>query len=97
MKEAKQSTKDKSQKWNKDKLEKAHSFATETAKAACASASKNNDYDDDKFDKHDFMNASIKSYDKSKNKSAGKGKKNAVIVIMIIVIMIPTIPTLTNL
>jgi hypothetical protein len=34
-----------------------------------------NDYDDDKFDKHDFMNAFIKSYDKSQKISAGKGKR----------------------
>jgi hypothetical protein len=42
--------------------------------AASASASKKNDSDDEKFDKHDFMNALIKSYDKSQKKSAGKGK-----------------------
>jgi hypothetical protein len=38
MKDAKQSTKEKAQKWKKDKLEKAQSFATATAKAASASA-----------------------------------------------------------
>jgi predicted aspartyl protease len=77
MKEAKQSTKDKAQKCKKDKLEKAQYFATATAKAASASASatKNNDSDYDKFDKHNFMNAFIKSYDKSKKKSAGKVKR----------------------
>jgi lysyl-tRNA synthetase class I len=74
MKDAKQSTKDKSHKWKKDKLEKAQSFATATAKAVSASASKKNDSDNDKFDKHDFMNAFIKSYDKSQKKSSGKGK-----------------------
>jgi hypothetical protein len=76
MKEAKQSTKYKAHKWKKDKLEKAQSFATATAtaKAATASASKNDEYDDDKFDKHDFMNAFIKSYDQYINKSAVKGK-----------------------
>jgi hypothetical protein len=75
MKDTKQSTKDKAQKWKKDKLEKAQSFATATGKAASASASKKNDSDDEKFDKHDFMNAFIKSYDKSQKKSAGKGKR----------------------
>jgi hypothetical protein len=70
MKEAKQTTKDKAQKWKKDKLEKSQSFATAAAARAAttAIASKNKDYDDDKFDKHDFMNAFIKSYDKSKKK-----------------------------
>jgi hypothetical protein len=70
MKDAKQSTKEKSQKWKKDKLEKYQSFATATAtaKAASASASNNIDYDDDNFDKHDLINALIKSYDKSQNK-----------------------------
>jgi hypothetical protein len=53
----------------------AQSFATATAKAASASASKKNDSYEDKFDKHDFMNAFIKYYDKSKKKSAGKGKR----------------------
>jgi hypothetical protein len=47
MKDAKQFTKDKAQKWKKDKLEKAQSFATATAKAASASASKKNDSDED--------------------------------------------------
>jgi hypothetical protein len=77
MKDAKQFTKDKAQKWKKDKLEKYQSYATATAtaKAASASASKKNDSDEDKFDKHDFMNAFIKSYDKSQKKSAGKGKR----------------------
>jgi hypothetical protein len=67
MKEAKQATKYKSQKWKKDKLEKAQSFATatEAKSSVTANASKNKDSDDDKFDKHDFMNAFIKSYDKS--------------------------------
>jgi hypothetical protein len=67
MKDAKQFTKDKAQKWKKDKLEKAQSFATATAKSASASASasKNNDSDEDRFDKHDFVNAFIKLYDKS--------------------------------
>jgi hypothetical protein len=65
MKEAKLSTKDKAQKWNKDKFEKAQSFATATAKVATASASKNHDSYDDKFDKHDLINVFIKSYDKS--------------------------------
>jgi hypothetical protein len=40
MKDAKQFTKDKAQKWKKDKLEKAQSFETATAKAASFSASK---------------------------------------------------------
>jgi hypothetical protein len=93
VKEAKQYTKDKAQKWKKDKLEKNKSFATATSKAASASASKNNDYDDDKFDNHDFMNAIIKSYDKSQKKAV----ENVVIVIMILVILIPTITTITNL
>jgi hypothetical protein len=68
MKDAKQSTKDKAQKWKKDKLEKAQSFATATSKAASSSAFKKNYSDDDKFDKHDFMNAFIKSYDRSQKK-----------------------------
>jgi hypothetical protein len=59
-------------------LKKAQSFATATAKAATSSASKNNDYDDDNFDKHDFMNAFIKCYYKSKKKSAGKGKRKSI-------------------
>jgi hypothetical protein len=78
MKEAKQYTNDKAQKWKKDKLEKYQSFATATAKSAPVSACKNNDSDDDKFDNHYFMNASIKSYDKSQNKSAGKGKRKRI-------------------
>jgi hypothetical protein len=75
MKDAKQFTKDKAQKWKKDKLEKTQSYATATEKSASASASKKNDSDEKKFDKHDFMNAFIKSYDKSRRKSAGKGKR----------------------
>jgi hypothetical protein len=75
MKDAKQFTKDKFQKCKKDKLEKSQSCATVAAKAASASASKQNDSDEEKFDKHDFMNAFIKSYDKSQKKSAGKGKR----------------------
>jgi hypothetical protein len=78
MKEAKKSTKDKAQKWKKDKLEKAQSFATATAKAVSASAFKNNDSDDDKFDKYDFINAFIKYYDKSQNQSSGKGKRKRI-------------------
>jgi hypothetical protein len=76
MKDAKQFTEYKSQKRKKDKLEKAQYFSTATAKAASTSASKNNDYDEDKFYKHDFTDAFIKSYDKSQKKSAGKGKRN---------------------
>jgi hypothetical protein len=75
MKDTTQFTKVKALKWKKDKLEKAQSFATATTKVASATASKKNDYDEDKFDKHDFMNAFIKSYDKSQKKSAGKGKR----------------------
>jgi hypothetical protein len=47
MKDAKQLTKDKAQKWKKDKLEKAQSYASTTAKAASNSASKQNDYDEE--------------------------------------------------
>jgi hypothetical protein len=43
MKDAKQFTKEKAQKWKKDKLEKAQSFATATEKATSASAPKKND------------------------------------------------------
>jgi hypothetical protein len=75
MKDEKQFTKYKSQNWKKDKLEKGQSYATETAKAAYASASKQNDSDDEKFDKHDIINAFIKSYAKSQNKAAGKCKR----------------------
>jgi hypothetical protein len=74
MKESKQYTKDKAQKWKKDKLEKAQSFATATEKPESASPSKKNDSDDEKVDKHDFMNAFIKYCDKYQKKSAGKCK-----------------------
>jgi hypothetical protein len=96
MKDAKQFTKDKAQKWKKDKLEKSQSYATATAKAASASASKKNDSDEEKFDKHDFMNAFIKSYDKSQRNQLAKARENVVIVIMILVILIPTIQTPTK-
>jgi hypothetical protein len=75
MKESTKSTMGKAQKWKKENLEKYQSFATATVKAVSTSASKNNGYDDDRFDNHDFMNAFIKSYDKSEKKSAGKGKR----------------------
>jgi hypothetical protein len=41
----------------------------------CGSGSSLTDYDEDEFDKHDFMNFFIKSYDKSQKKSDGKGKR----------------------